>query len=244
MPEGHVIHRIARDHARDFTGQRLIVCSPQGRFAEGADALNGCRLQRVEAYGKHLLYQWSNDLLLHIHLGLYGKFRKHRNPPPEPRGQVRLRVIGKSAAFDLNGPNCCELLTGEDWLALQRRLGEDPLRKDQNPEVVWQRLKKSRAAIGNLLMNQAVFAGVGNIYRSEILFLLNLHPEMPAKRLSREQFDQLWSELQRLMEIGVKYNRIVIADPKAIGKARGRMRREERLLVYKKGSSGILVGDE
>lgn len=147
---------------------------------------------------------------------------------------MRLRVVGDSKSFDLNGPNRCELLTPQEWQLLRRRLGEDPLRDDCDPAVAWQKISKSRAAIGSLLLNQSILAGIGNIYRSEVLFLLGIHPDTPAKDLSRDQFDDLWRELQDLMQLGVRYNRIVVADPKVVGRSRSKMRREERLLIYKK----------
>ncbi len=233
MPEGHTIHRLARDHQRDFAGHRLKVSSPQGRFADGAKLISGKTLHSVEAHGKHLCYHWSGGRLLHIHLGLYGKFRHHRPPLPEPRGQVRLRVVGKQRGFDLNGPNTCRVITQEEWADVQARLGADPLREDSDFAQIWNRISGSRAAIGTVLLNQSVIAGVGNIYRSEVLFLLGIHPETPGRALTREQVTLLWSKLKSLLEIGVKYNRIIIAEPKEIGKPRSRMNRDERLLVYK-----------
>lgn len=233
MPEGHVIHRIARDQTKQFAGQKLTVLSPQGRFADGAKALSGRRLDAVEAYGKHLFYRFTGGKRLHVHLGLYGKFRSHPAPPPEPVGQVRLRAIGTERAFDLNGPNACHLVTKQEEEVILARLGPDPLRDDADPDLAWQRISRSRAAIGALLMNQEVIAGVGNIYRSEVLFLLGVHPETPGRELSGEQFDRLWEKLTELMEIGLRYNRIIIADPATVGKPRGRMSRSERLLVYK-----------
>lgn len=234
MPEGHTIHRLARDHRDWFAGQKLTLLSPQGRFEEGAAKLSGRRLKDVEAHGKHLCYRWPGDRLLHIHLGLYGKFRVHPSPPPEPRGEVRLRLIGEERAFDLNGPNRCEVISAADWRALRDRLGADPLRDDADVEEAWRRIGSSRAAIGSLLLNQAVVAGVGNIYRSEVLFLLGMHPETPGRALEREEFDRMWQYLTDLMSIGMRYNRIIIATPERVGKPRGRMRRDERLLVYKR----------
>ncbi|QEG37596.1 Fpg/Nei family DNA glycosylase [Bythopirellula goksoeyrii] len=236
MPEGHTVHRLALDHSKLFAGQRLKVSSPQGRFEEGAQLLDGKTLKSVEAHGKHLCYHWSGGTLLHVHLGLYGKFRLHSLPTPEPRGQVRLRVIGKERAFDLNGPFTCQTITRQEWMAIQDRLGPDPLRAEGDLEQVWVRISHSRAAIGSLLLNQSVIAGVGNIYRSEVLHLLGIHPETPGLELSRKQVESLWSKLTTLLRIGVKYNRIIIAEPKDIGKPRSRMNRQERLLVYKRAA--------
>ena len=234
MPEGHTIHRIARDHSRDFSGQNLQVSSPQGRFADGAKQLNRRKLQSIDAHGKHLCYQFSGGRYLHIHLGLYGKFRKHKTPPPEPRGQVRVRMVGQKFAFDLNGPTACEVITKKEWNAIRDRLGEDPLRNDSDADVVWQRMCRSRSAIGTLLLNQSVIAGVGNVYRSEVLHLLGIHPETPSNKLDRETFDLLWQRIRELLKIGVRYNKIIIADPADIGKPRSRMNRDERLLIYKR----------
>jgi len=233
VPEGHTIHRIAADHSRDFGGQTLLVSSPQGRFESGSRMLNGRRLIAIDAHGKHLLYDWEGKTL-HIHLGLYGKFRSHTSPPPTPQGQVRLRVIGQDRAFDLNGPTACELLSKAKVKDLRDRLGVDPLRGDADPERAWDKISRSRSPIGTILMNQSVIAGVGNVYRSEVLHLLNIHPERKSNTLSRTEFEQLWQLIVDLLKIGKRYNRIIIADPQDVGKPRSRMNRDERLLIYKK----------
>jgi len=233
MPEGHTIHRIARDHKKWFSGQKLIVTSPQGRFKPEAKKIHGKVLRDVSAHGKHLFYHWNRNLITHIHLGLYGKFRKHKNPPPEPRGAVRVRMIGSKHSFDLNGPNCCELIDKDEFEKLKSRLGEDPLNVDASPELVWGKFQKSRSAIGSLLLNQAVIAGVGNVYRAEILFLLRIHPSLPANQLDRAQFDELWKLTAKLMRIGVKHNRIITAGFDSAGRVPKRLKSLERLNIYK-----------
>ena len=89
MPEGHTIHRAARRQRRELGGQTLRASSPQGRFAEGAAALDGRRLEGVDAVGKHLFYRFDDGEVLHVHLGLFGRFRHHPAPAPEPRGLIR-----------------------------------------------------------------------------------------------------------------------------------------------------------
>jgi len=132
------------------------------------------------------------------------------------------------------GPTACELLSKAKVKALRDRLGVDPLRDGADPEKAWDKISRSRSPIGTILMNQSVIAGVGNVYRSELLHLLNIHPERKSNTLSRTEFDQLWQLIVDLLNIGKRYNRIIIADPKEVGKPRSRMNREERLLVYKK----------
>ena len=239
MPEGHTIHRLARDHAREFTDQKLIVTSPQGRFKAEAKKLSGKKLIATEAHGKHLFYLFgtkraAQQKRVHIHLGLYGKFRVHKNPAPEPRGAVRVRMIGTRKSFDLNGPNCCEIISKANYKKLIGRLGQDPLKEDADPELVWRRFEKSRSAIGTLLLNQSIVAGIGNVYRADILFLLGIHPERKGNSLEREEFDELWALTVRLMNLGVKHNRIITADRSFVDKPPSRLNSTERLVCYKK----------
>jgi len=239
MPEGHTIHRIALDHQREFAGQRHRVTSPQGRFAEGAQQLDGRRLTGVSAHGKHLFYAWEDDVTLHVHLGLYGKFRRRKAPMPEPRGQIRLRVEGESHGFDLHGPNQCELLRSDEVSTIRSRLGPDPLDPSADWRVAWQRISRSRAAIGTLLLNQSVIAGIGNIYRAEILFATGIHPNRTGRSLSEDRFQEMWNVLCRWMAIGVRNNRIITADARQFGKPPSRLNRQERFMVYKKSHCPI-----
>jgi endonuclease-8 len=234
MPEGHTIHRIARDHREWFVGQPVGLCSPQGRFENESKTLNGLVLNDITAHGKHLFYHFTKRKIIHVHLGLYGKFRVHRNPAPEPRGAVRMRMIGHERSFDLNGPTCCELINSKQFRLIGDRLGEDPLSEDACREKLWTRFSRSRSAIGTLLLNQKVIAGVGNVYRAEILFLLGVHPETLANEFSREQFDELWELTVQLLKTGVKYNRIITVDRSMFDRPLSRLNSEERLHVYKR----------
>ena len=129
MPEGHTIHRLARDHSKAFGRAPVEVTSPQGRFAESAALVSGSTLKKVDAYGKHLFYRFDADRVIHVHLGLFGKYWPFVLPAPEVNGrQVRMRLLGLSAGTDLSGPTACDLVTPADVRAITARLGPDPLR--------------------------------------------------------------------------------------------------------------------
>ena len=209
MPEGHTIHRAARDHRRILARQKLIVSSPQGRFSDGASLLNEQICSAVEAFGKHLLYKFNNEYTLHIHLGLFGRIRKQKLPLAEPKGSVRVRLIGGTHLVDINGPTICEVLDQKGVMALIGRIGPDVLRPDANPDFAFEKISRSKAPIGRLIMDQSVMAGVGNIYRSEILWRQAIHPETPGKAIGREKFDQIWNDARTLLAIGVERNAIV-----------------------------------
>ncbi|AQY01476.1 MULTISPECIES: Fpg/Nei family DNA glycosylase [Microbacterium] len=72
MPEGHSVHRIARQFDRNFVGKAMLASSPQGRFAEGAAVLNGREAISVQAVGKQMFLEAEGDVWLRVHLGLYG----------------------------------------------------------------------------------------------------------------------------------------------------------------------------
>lgn len=229
MPEGHTIHRAALDQRPMLVGQILDVSSPQGRFFEGAARLDGARCTAIDAYGKHLLYRF-NDVALHIHLGLFGVFKTQTIPATEPKGAVRVRMTSKSHCVDINGPNTCEVLDGAELASLISRIGPDVLRDDADPERAWARIAKSKTPIGLLLMDQSVMAGIGNIYRSEILWRQKVNPKTPGNRISREIFDRLWTDAVHLLKIGVKSNSIITVD----GVKKSRSRYGERVNIFNK----------
>ena len=72
MPEGHSVHRIARQFDRNFVGRAVAATSPQGRFAEGAAVLDGRTATAVRAVGKQMFLEFDDDLWLRVHLGMYG----------------------------------------------------------------------------------------------------------------------------------------------------------------------------
>jgi len=231
VPEGHTIHRLARDHAEAFAGQVVTVSSPQGRFA-GAEQVDGHVLQGTSAWGKHLFHHYDVGTV-HVHLGLFGRFFTHRDAPPEPRDTCRMRVSTAAHTVDLVGATACELLDEGQVDALLDRLGPDPLRDDADPDRAWAALQRRRVGVGRALLDQAVLAGVGNVYRAEVLFTHGLHPEVPANEVSRATFDSMWEQLSTWLRSGVRMRRIVTTDPDEIGKPRSRMKRDERVYVYK-----------
>src|SRR5690606_20893970 len=72
MPEGHSVHRIARQFSQNFLGTPVAVSSPQGRFSDGARLLDGRQMVRAQAVGKQMFLEFDNGLWLRVHLGLYG----------------------------------------------------------------------------------------------------------------------------------------------------------------------------
>ncbi len=244
LPEGHTIHRAARDHARALGGQRVRVTSPQGRFdpAPLVDPDGRALLERVEAHGKHLLYVFEGARFVHVHLGLFGRFFRHRAPGPHPRPSTRLRLAGDTVTLDLVGPTACEVLDPSGVAALTATLGPDPLREDADPAAFCAYVARARAPIGAILMDQARLAGVGNVYRAELLHLLRLHPEAPGAELPPGTARLLWDLAASLLRRGVEERRIVTTRGPVLARPREVVPRAERTHVYGRRACGTCGG--
>lgn len=72
MPEGHSVHRIARQFDRNIVGRTVSASSPQGRFAEGASVIDGREALEVRAVAKQMFLRFDGDVWLRVHLGMYG----------------------------------------------------------------------------------------------------------------------------------------------------------------------------
>lgn len=228
MPEGHTLHRLADEISDRFGGDVVRFSSPQGRFAEDAKRIDGRPLLAAEAWGKHLLLDVDDELWVHVHLGIFGRFAFGEPPVPDVVGAVRLRMVGPRSWGDLRGPNACRLLDAAQRDELLGRLGPDPLRQEADPDRAWARISRSRTPIAVLLMDQSVVAGAGNIYRAEVLFRHGIDPLLPGRQLTAEQWAALWEDLRLLMTEGVRVGRIDTVRPEHDPEVTGRAPRVDR----------------
>lgn len=298
MPEGHSVHRIARQFDRNFVGRTVSASSPQGRFAEGAAVLDGRTPTRARAVGKQMFLEFDSDLWLRVHLGIYGAWdfageilldptiastngrmgqtnqrgvdplyddagenslasigapRRARGAvrmseqtrgladgsdaewPPPVVGQVRLRLLTESTCADLRGPTACELQSADEMLATVAALGPDPLVDDlaAGEERFVAAVRRKPTPIGQLLMDQKVVSGIGNVYRAEMLFRANLNPHTPGREVPEETLRALWQDWVRLLAIGVETGQMMTMDdldPEAYRRAMAH--RDDRHWVY------------
>lgn len=241
MPEGHVIHRLADAFTTTFGSRRVSVTSPQGRFETAT--LDGAVLVRGDAVGKHLFLDFADGQVIHIHLGLIGTLRFA--PLAPPRGQVRLRIHDEKTAADLHGPQWCRAITARERDAVVEASGPDPLRLDADPARGFARVSRSKRSIAALLMDQRVAAGVGNIFRAEVLFRHRLDPTTPGTAIRRRTWDTLWQDLAELMGVAVRRGRIDTVRGAHTPQAQQRPPREDphggEVYVYRRAGQPCLV---
>ncbi len=232
MPEGHVVHRLARDQ-RELIGERLVVTSPQGRFRDGAVVLDGRRLLGIEAKGKHLFHHFEDAAHLHVHLGMQGKWlRDVSGRPPLRQARLRLDHPNDALAWELVAPATCEVVDEEQLDSILDHLGPDPLRADADDDEACRRLAAERRSIGEALLDQAVISGVGNVLRAESLFACRVHPRRSGTSLSSAEVACLWRTLRTMMRRAVEEGRILTV-PDDPGTDRALLAEAESRFVYK-----------
>ncbi len=131
--------------------------------------------------------------------------------PPAPVGAVRVRLLTEDVCADLRGPTVCEVLTPAEAAAHLERLGPDPAVDGKRRG--WTRFREKaahrRTPIGSLLMDQSMVAGIGNIYRAEMLFRAGISPYARTVDLDESQLRALWDDWCRLLPIGIETGVIV-----------------------------------
>ena len=232
MPEGHTLHRIAVDHSKILSGKHVAVSSPQGRFSAAATLVDGVRLRRIEAYGKHLFYFWGNGLVGHVHLGLFGRFRVYRDFVPADAATVRMRMTVPKATIDLIGPTDCTIGTTDDRDRIVARLGPDPLRDDADPQKAYDAIVRRVAPIGQLILDQKVISGIGNVYRAEALFVNHINPMRPGNQITPADFEALWATIVQMLQRGFAEDRIFTLDREEFDVPTGLARRGDTTYVY------------
>jgi formamidopyrimidine-DNA glycosylase len=203
VPEGHSLHRLARDQ-QELVGTVVRASSPQGKFAAGATAVDGHAIVAIEAVGKHLLQRFDGGVgTVHVHLGMQGKYFRSAPPTGEPLKQVRLRLANVAVAWDLVAPSTTELVDDDQVQELRDSLGPDPLQPGYDRQRTIDNLLQSNATIGEALLDQRRIAGVGNVFRAEALLRVHVHPATRASDLTDEQAHDLLDVLERMMKQAV-----------------------------------------
>ena len=180
MPEGDTLHRVAHQITVQVCGKRVEAARARSEL-KYAQELAGCRLDRAEARGKHLLLDFDNKLGVHSHLGMTGSWHIYphgeRWRKPASRAALALR-------FDTHDLVCFspKLLELNSSARIRRHpllagLGPDLLADRFDEAEALRRLRRSRElSVGEALMSQQLVAGIGNVYKSEILFMNRINP--------------------------------------------------------------------
>jgi endonuclease-8 len=204
MPEGDTIHRIAGSLAPRLTGQVLERVTTQGLTRD----LAGRIVTRVSAHGKHLVIELDSGAYLRAHLGMNGRFRTYDRAAGEAMlaklspGRASLALVTVDAVYLWIGAPTIEISQRRDprhGMAVAA-LGPDVLGDELDV-----RSAAARAAahatrpIADVLLDQRVVAGIGNIYKSEALFVARIDPRTRVGQLDAGTLEAIYAAARRLM---------------------------------------------
>jgi endonuclease-8 len=212
MPEGDTIFRAAQTLHRALAGRPIV------RFESVLPALTrvdtdhpiaGRRMESVSSRGKHLLMHLSGGLVLHTHMRMNGAWHVYRPGERWQRPAREMRIVlvtAERVAVGFNIP-IAEFVTAT---ALSRhpqlaRLGPDLADPAFDPAVARARIQTHGAEpIADVLLNQRVLSGIGNVLKSEILFVAGVHPFARANELSGDRLGQILDAARQLMAMNMK----------------------------------------
>jgi endonuclease VIII len=210
MPEGDTIHRAAHTLQRAIGGQvvtRFASVLPKLNRVDADAPLRGRTIERVEARGKHLLIWFSGDLVLRTHMRMNGSWHIYRPGERWKRPHRDMRIVIETAAMHAIAFSVpvAELVTSR---VLQQSpvedLGPDPLSGDFNPdEAIERMLARADLDIAEALLDQKVIAGIGNVYKSEVLFGARVNPFLRVSQLTRDQLREIIIVATRFMRANV-----------------------------------------
>jgi endonuclease-8 len=200
LPEGDTIFRTAATLQKALAGKTVTRYETMLPKIEGP--LRGRTIERVVAAGKHLIIDFSGDLHLRTHMRMNGEWHVYRPGERWWRPRRDMRVVIETEDFVAVGFNLpvAELLTGRE---LQRQLheqGPDLLGDFDVREAVQRARSLGGEEIANVLLNQRVAAGIGNIWKSESLFARGINPFTPVKDLDDDALEQLFLKARDLLK--------------------------------------------
>jgi endonuclease-8 len=205
MPEGDTIWRTARALDAALAGKTVLAfasCLPVVAAAARRLGVVGQTIETVEARGKHLLVRFANGAVLHTHQGMRGSWRLRRRAAAAgpPRGRALIETADVVAVCSLSP--VVEMLSPAQAAThpALSRLGPDLLKPDFDPVAARQRLRqRGELPIGTALMDQTALAGVGNVYKSEVLFLCGVSPFTRVRDLDDPTVDRLVAKAGELL---------------------------------------------
>ena len=197
MPEGDTIHRAARNLHEALGGKvvtRFETMLPQ----LDAHAIQGRTIERVRAVGKHLLIELSGGITLHTHMRMNGEWHIYRSGERWMRPRRDMRIV----------------IETDDWIAVAfnvtvadfrepEGIGPDLLADDFDLEDAFSRLRKGEGAIADALLDQRIVAGIGNIWKSETLFVCRVNPFVRVESLDDAKLREIITTARKLLRHSV-----------------------------------------
>ena len=240
MPEGDTIFRAARTLHRALAGKPVVrfesVFPHLNRVHDDAP-LTGRTVESVRAAGKHVLMQFSGELVLRTHMRMNGSWHIYRPGEPWQRPRRAMRIVVATADFVAVGFDIpvAEMIRARELKKHDelRRLGPDLLAETFDAVEAQRRMRERESTeIADVLLNQRVLAGIGNVYKSEVLFSCGVSPFTRVASLDDRQLDCLITTARRFLRANVGDNLAAMTTYTGFRRTTRRSDPAERLWVY------------
>jgi endonuclease-8 len=203
MPEGDTLYRTAVALRPALEGRPISTVQVRDRQLE-PERLAGATISRVEVRGKHLLMHLAGGGAVHSHLGMTGSWHIYRRGEAwrKPTRYAALVLAVGELDVICFSPQLLELLSADQLRQHPRlrRLGPDLLAAEFDVSAAVSRFRARDALpLGQAVMDQAIVCGIGNVYKSDVLFLMGFDPFAPVARFSDAELAALLDRARRLM---------------------------------------------
>lgn len=220
MPELPEVQTIVSDLNQHITGFQIVkILIEKGyivypsKHLFGKIALNQ-EITSVQRVAKNILIKLKNSYFIHFHLAMTGRILL-REPDQKSDNWVKLILNLKRACLpegtgltlkfaDMRMFGKAELLSSQEVEQLKNKYGPEPLDENLTPEVFLQKIKSKNSTIKNVLLDQQIISGLGNIYATDALFLANIHPESLTKDITLNQAKNLLLSAKQVLQEGIK----------------------------------------
>jgi len=204
-------------------------------FEEGTKICEFGKIESVERRGKYIIIKTSKDLKLIVHLRMTGKliFEKDINyTSSHSRAEIIFSDKTKLIFDDVRTFGKIQIINSNEKINALQKLGVEPLSDEFNTEYLKNKLSNRIAPIKNVLLDQKVIAGLGNIYVAEILFRAKVHPTTKANKLKTTELNRIVLETKNVLQEAIKYNGTTISDYRSVENKTGEF--QNFLKVYGK----------
>ncbi len=204
-------------------------------FEKGLKICEFGKIKTIERRGKYIIIKTSKDLKLIVHLRMTGKliFEKDlNNTSSHSRAEIIFSDKTKLVFDDVRTFGKIQIVNSNEIINALQKLGIEPLSDEFNAEYLKNKLKNRKAPIKNVLLDQTVIAGLGNIYVAEILFRAKIHPAIPANKIETVSLKRIVLETKNVLQEAIKHNGTTISDYRSVEDKTGEF--QNFLKVYSK----------
>lgn len=224
MPELPEVHTIARVLNENIKGYKINKVQIHKGFGVGPSkevflkSLTNSSIKNITNFAKNIVVKLDNEMYMIVHLAMTGQlvFKKFGTKPSAwERVTFTLSKEGKSLYLVYNDMRMfgkLEIKTTQEFEEYKLKYGINPLNKEVTTDMFHTSITSRKTSIKNILLDQKVIAGVGNIYANDALFMAGIDPKKVANKLTKQQSELLLSALRKILNESILHRGSTLSD--------------------------------